>query len=432
MVFEQGVKNQDREYWDPSPLELVLLSVSRHWRNVALSAPGLWCEIIVAPQQPLSILRAYLERSSQSKLAINLSQWNQAPNSSLDQQLNIVLAHAHRFCALRARGVGDGPLDAIFARFADVDFSALEHVLVHAQPHVPMDGDDKPKEFSLLLLPARSLRSLSLQNMILSQIPTSLSETGLPRLSSLVLETTSDWLDLTRHMIPYALFRQFLRAAPNLSFLKLCGRVVDFRVEDGVLDAIEIPFLETLVLDSSGSICGPFIDALSAPSLLHLEYPFQALPSDLGVEHEPSPKSRFLDGGIPKYPNVRTLYLHNTVEAELHDAASYTLAFPNVACVDLGGSDVQAFATTLCDSTSEPWKKLERICVRDLRVGSLCKLYAWLEKRAKGDKKIYVTVEGDVGWGYKPGDFEADLEKLLQCQSATVDVRVPGFPSTSS
>jgi hypothetical protein len=256
----------------PRP-ELLIASVSRHWRAVALAMPFLWTEIRLSLGQSLDLLDLYLMRSQGRLLDIrftgilcdNRSRGSPELEPDYSRISNIILSHIHVCRRLEVHVDFSFPklLDAIGRTKAPM----LEELIVHYPPNVL---NSKHLWFTEGL---PSLRSAELGNF--SSISPDLFLSG-DRLT--VLTLSGLWV---AGLSPED-FSGLLSRLTSLTHLTLIGEPVDY-VRTSNHPVAEIPLLETLVLKPEANISRIYLPTvlwtIRAPVLRELVLDFDNVSS---------------------------------------------------------------------------------------------------------------------------------------------------------
>ena len=254
-------------YFRPRP-ELLLASVSQHWRAVALGIPLLWTEIHLFLGQSLDLLDLYLMRSQGQLLDIRFTgilcniRTQGSPELEPDylQVSNIILSHIHVCRRLEVHA--DFPFPKLLDAIGRTKAPMLEELIVHYPPDIP---NNRPLLFTEGL---PSLRYAELGNF--SSISRDLFLSG-DHLTALTL--SGRW---ATGLSPES-FHDLLSCLTKLTHLTLVGEPVDY-VRSGDHPVVEIPSLETLVLKPEANISRMYLPSvfrtIRAPALRKLVLDF--------------------------------------------------------------------------------------------------------------------------------------------------------------
>ena len=264
-IFKAGQQSSYSSFRGGLPFPLLVSSVSRHWRDVALSYHDLWTSIHVSFAAPVEYTRLWFDRSQPCLV---------------DLTINIRHRRHHIFYATRNDSIGGEPLRSLLKEAAGrvgqltvvansvIGVIDVIDILSHPntvfarlnQLHLYARLCDKSLENSqqLIDLVAPSLRVLRLCQVRLQHLPL------LPNLTYLEIN----------HMIPEPQqFRTFMSGSPSLSHLILSGYPQrDVEPASGAI--IHAPCLRFLAFDSTshlGEKCDCILSYLSMPNLEYLE-----------------------------------------------------------------------------------------------------------------------------------------------------------------
>ncbi|OJA19630.1 hypothetical protein AZE42_03856 [Rhizopogon vesiculosus] len=256
----------------PRP-ELLLASVSRHWRAVTLGMALLWTEIRLFLGQSLDLLDLYLMRSQGQLLDIRFTgihcniRGRGSPTCEPEylRISNIILSHIHVCRRLEVHV--DFPFTQLLDRIGHTKAPMLEELVVYYPPNIPN---------SRLLLFTEglpSLRSAELGNF--SSISPDPFLSG-NRLTALTLGGHWD-----AGLSPKN-FSDLLSRLTSLTHLTLIGEPVDY-VRASNHPVVEIPLLETLVLKPEANISRIYLPTvfrtIRAPMLRELVLDFDNVSS---------------------------------------------------------------------------------------------------------------------------------------------------------
>ncbi|KAG1751454.1 uncharacterized protein EDB91DRAFT_609120 [Suillus paluster] len=272
----------------PRP-ELLLASVSQHWRAVALGMPLLWTEIRLVLGQNVDLVELYLMRSQGQLLDMRFTGVGCNPHSRGSPELdsdylrisNIILSRIHICRRLEVHG--DFPFPKLLDGIRRTKAPMLEELIVHYPPNIP-----------------NSRHLLSTEDMFVSA----------DRLT--VLTLSGLWVS---GLSPDN-FSNLLSRLTSLTHLTLIGEPVDY-VRNRDLPVVEIPLLQTLVLKPGPTISRPYLPTvfrtIRAPVLRELVLDFHSSTSLRDIQSLVDKLKR----GAPPFPSVRHLTLHSKTMA--HD-----------------------------------------------------------------------------------------------------------------
>ncbi|KAH7907313.1 hypothetical protein BJ138DRAFT_513229 [Hygrophoropsis aurantiaca] len=249
--------------------------VSQRWRQLAITAPSLWTNLIITPkfQRHSDVFREFLYRANGMPIALNFRFLFRLEGTLSS---DAVLTHAQQIKSITF--LASGPV--------------LSYLLSQAVEQT-ITGPTNPSSITFNCL-------------------TELSIFGLHY---------SDGLTFSR-------LRQLLSATPHLETLELQHDVTlnhEERVDEERADRAEIslPKLENLTIINSSLLAFKFLDSLSAPSVHQLKL----LVWDPGVSFDATsclfiPDSDNDDDnlGLPKFPSVQKLTLSCSYDFEVLDA----------------------------------------------------------------------------------------------------------------
>ncbi|OAX36574.1 hypothetical protein K503DRAFT_289863 [Rhizopogon vinicolor AM-OR11-026] len=258
----------------PRP-ELLLASVSQHWRAVTVGMALLWTEIHLFLGQSLDLLDLYLMRSQGQLLDIRFTgihcniRGRGSPASELEPEYlrmsNIILSHIHVCRRLEVHV--DFSFPQLLDRIGHTKAPMLEELVVSYPPNIPNS------RLLLFIEGLPSLRSAELGNF--SSISPELFLSG-NRLTALTLGGHWD-----AGLSPEN-FSDLLSCLTSLTHLTLIGEPVDY-VRTSNHPVVEIPLLETLVLKPEANISRIYLPTVfrtvRAPMLRELVLDFDNVSS---------------------------------------------------------------------------------------------------------------------------------------------------------
>ena len=338
------------------PFECLVLQVTRHWRDVAISVPRLWTSIIVSPIAPAGMLAAYLQRSRSFPIDLTC---DLEPNPPDDDSQNehviglwkMVVPHAARW---RRLSIEVNCISLIVDSISALFVPFLERLEITSRTEISRET------FSIFRGGAPALKSLLFVGVTLNSCR--------PPLDSLTYLTLSE----SRSYILYSQFLDILAALPCLEDLGLFGSIVtDWPVYPTI--KIELPALATFRLANPPTpMCSPFF-TIVAPTLRSLslygifrgDFP-QALTGDRIHANFPSiqsltlmiPKSVMIETSVAhEFPAITHLTLlgvdpHNTILQQLlhENHPTGSLVWPNLHTITLSSPSYDI--SFLCDFLS--------------------------------------------------------------------------------
>lgn len=264
----------------PRP-ELLLASVSQHWRAVTLGMPLLWTEIRLFLGQNVDLVDLYLTRSQGQRLDMRLTgilcDFHSRGSPEFDPDYlrisRIILSHIHVCRRLEVHG--DFPFPKLLDGIRRMKAPMLEELMVYYPLNIPNSRHLLFAED--LFLSANRLTMLTLSGMWVSGLPPENFSTLLSRLTS-------------------------------LTHLTLIGEPVDY-VRSRDLPVVEIPLLQTMVLKPGPNISRTYLPTvfrtIRAPVLRELVLDFHTATSPRDIQSLVDKLKR----GASPFPSVRLLTL---------------------------------------------------------------------------------------------------------------------------
>lgn len=292
MIFVETVKGTSRTDEDysssctltsrlrPRP-ELVLTSVSQHWRTVALGMPFLWTEIRLFLRQNVDLVNLYLTRSQGQLLDMRFTgihcDFQSQGSSEFDPDYlricRIILSHVHVCRRLEVHGAF--PFPKLLDGMKRIKAPMLEELMVHHPLNIP---NSKHLLFTEdLFLSADRLTMLTLNGLWVSGL------------------SPENFSNLLSHLT-------------SLTQLTLIGEPVDY-VRSRDIPVVEIPLLQTMVLKPGPNISRSYLPTIfrtiRAPALRELVLDFHTATSPRDLQSLVDKLKR----GTPPFPSVRLLTL---------------------------------------------------------------------------------------------------------------------------
>ena len=333
----------------PTPFEIVVSSVSRRWRNIALETPRLWTHIYInVAQSAYELLDLYLCRSKMCLLDITLSR------RKLRRELDC------------------GPDSEV-----SIKFKGYLELLV---PHVgrwrgfSIRRDDSSLQLSHAFASLSNLNAPALETLMLEGYIGSYKEiftAGAPRLSSVELIGVSFWppLEAVKHLklyassvfrLTYAQLRHLIQPMRSLVNLHLESSIVVRKSPTGHLP-INLPSVISFEINIIGCPIGDgVLPILDLPSV-------EALTIHGDMDHAIRTFTHF----SRLYPNVRNLKVVGSPEyvckAESPAATKeFVSLFPSVRNIAFHGGNPIPIIHALYGSTSVDelhWPQLSSVTI---------------------------------------------------------------------
>lgn len=260
----------------PRP-ELLLASVSQHWRAVALGMPLLWTEIRLFLRQNVDLVNLYLTRSQGQLLDMRFTGIHNQGLPEFDPDYLriscIILSHIHVCRRLEVHGAF--PFPKLLDGFKHIKASMLEELIVHYPLDIPNSRHLLFTED--LLLSADRLTALTLNGLWVSGL------------------SPENFSNLLSHLT-------------SLTHLTLIGEPVDY-VRSRDIPVIELPLLQTMILKPGPNISRTYMPTIfrtiRAPALRELVLDFHTATSSRDLQSLVDKLNR----GPPPFPSVRLLTL---------------------------------------------------------------------------------------------------------------------------
>ncbi|KAG1777769.1 hypothetical protein EV702DRAFT_222452 [Suillus placidus] len=293
MIFVETVKGTNRADEDyssscaltslrlrPRP-ELLLTSVSQHWRAVALGMPLLWTEIRLFLRQNVDLVNLYLTRSQGQLLDMRFTSIHSNVHSQGSPEFDpdylrisrIILSHVHVCRRLEVHGAFPFPI--LSDGIKRIKAPMLEELLVHYPLNIPNSRHLLFTED--LFLSADRLTVLTLNGLWVSGL------------------SPENFSNLLSHLT-------------SLIQLTLIGEPVDY-VRSRDIPVVEIPLLQTMVLKPGPNISRTYLPTvfrtIRAPALRELVLDFHTATATRDLQSLMDKLKR----GAPPFPSVRFLTL---------------------------------------------------------------------------------------------------------------------------
>jgi len=270
------------------PFPLLVSSINKHWRDVALNSPGVWSCVYISGRQPLDVTRTWIRRSKGCMLDVTLN-LRFVRQADVDPIIDIIVPHVGRWRRFFLHATNHAGMDKV-----------LSSIRRASAPHLKFFGI---RNFGYV--GEGSVRSRILLH-------------GTPVLQSVQLEYVPLWcspplvglhtLNLDHVLPTYAEFRDIATSCPSLSELILRNFYPNLQLHEPVT-ILSLSSLNSLAIkfDQSQSSAPrqSFLSFLSFPNLEYLE---------LSHCHLPELFQHFPRDGRLWFPRLQTLRLsHATI-----------------------------------------------------------------------------------------------------------------------
>lgn len=237
------------------PIPLIIASVSRRWRSIAMTTPALWANVYVAIARPLCWPQLAILKSGRRKLEITIDCRAMAcPKvSHLDSFLREILPHVDRWSAISVVADHCKVLETMGNRFASLSSPSLQDVRFTLTGRGPA-ADQHITIPSLFAGGAARLARVRVDSVALTW--------NSPILTNLdTLDLRWLWSDTK---LSYAQFHSLMKVSPTLTTLVLRGFYVQLLPANNY-EPIQAPALRHLEI-SGDSVCA-MLSLLVTPSL---------------------------------------------------------------------------------------------------------------------------------------------------------------------
>ncbi|KAI6155683.1 hypothetical protein BKA82DRAFT_991318 [Pisolithus tinctorius] len=362
-IFHLAVNDGDWSVFANLYTKEKLARVSRRWRNVILTTPGLWTNIAINPRWSASLVSAHVTRSRECPLDIEICFWDfndEFPRFC--ELLGLVISCGYRWRSLVIQFNHENLEGRIIRRLWDVMFASLKRAVIDVTHKVDYPPFLDPQH-------ARTLEYLDLgEGIELDNFSAAASLKSLclkypPLTAPLLLSITS--------------LRTLTISGPN------CGALLP--------DSIHFPLLESLTVKLEDP--RSFLGAVVTPRLGYFTWSLPELSTRWSVIFAD------LEG---KFPNVQHLCLqfseNSASYAHIQDAVAIYAAFPGVRHIEMDMLDFLAFCEAGWDdtplSTADRWTHLERLSLVQLHCEDVIDSFIeWLHARKlRGRPPLQVTL----------------------------------------
>lgn len=316
LIFEECVRGDPFSYYDITMCALALSHTSRHFRDVAVSTPSLWCNLDYMlgydsePDLYLFSTAVCLERSKASPLRISLKIYDaDVTHDDIVRLLDMLVPHVHRWQKFHIAGFLKLALPIYVGRLSNADAPMLKCLCVEYENDV---YDIEPPDSTIFGSGAPCLTSVAFCCI--------LPKHCLPPLASVARVQIKNLghPDEFSHALPV------LNGLSNLAHLNI---IDNHNLDCSLSTVIELPALITLAVssESNSELIPGLLAALSAPLLQSLIL--------LGVDNDDL-ETLFTLVNLsqpPKFPALSSLTIDNKnggIEKELLD--QLTIFIPHV------------------------------------------------------------------------------------------------------
>ncbi|KAI0367433.1 hypothetical protein BV20DRAFT_565761 [Pilatotrama ljubarskyi] len=332
----------------PRPFPLVVASVSRQWREIAIGTPDLWTNIVIKHPRPYGWVPLCLQRSCGHpvNITIDCRSTSLLTAPMVDSIMSMLMPHVHRWRRFALMTSDPAVVYTIGRRLADASAPQLRHLQLSLSGS---SGNQEVVLHDILQGGAEALSSVRFDSLA--------TPWGSPPLVNL---TTLDlrWLWL-RTRLQYDQFRDMLAASPRLRALILRGTYIHLH-SGRTYPPLAIPTLRYLEL-SGDNVCR-MSSLLATPALEELtlanldETEFREFVDSL-------PDGR--DGG--RYPALRALSLLNA--SMCTPTRGFMLALPTISHLTVINSATAKFLELFRKEHAEDgllsWPRLKKLTLVD-------------------------------------------------------------------
>ncbi|KAI6157059.1 hypothetical protein BKA82DRAFT_4052262 [Pisolithus tinctorius] len=380
-----------------------LSTVSRLWRNVILTTPEIWGDIVCCHPLPVASLKTQLIRSGNIPLSVFILNFPSLYLCQLDPQwLDVLVSSTSRWRRLHMRQMTPEILHA----FEDLKFPSLEDVLIASM--------DKAFTYPQFLFPdnAPALRNLQLDGFLPTPIFT--AATSLTTLALKFRERSDQHQIVNPTFIP----------THSITMLWLTGYTDDWALSP---DSIHLPHLEEFKLAVNNP--KPVMRAIVTPKLMGFDYHqilgFGHVDFGTGSKFSHVQRVTLRLGGASLGSDALCQEFHGVQHVDLHVDTIYAL-FASGA--QLGSSKW---------APADHWTNLESLTIHGLcgYHHSFDVLVQWLTKRLEsGWPRLSVRLSGfssDLGTGMVFHDIYNKLRTCSNLRVVDVEMKSSARCSTS-
>ena len=381
------------------------INVCRRWKEIIMNTPKLWCSIALA-WTPKSVVEEHIKRSCQCPLDITIDGSWRVPTPEIEARLDTLIPTAYRWSTLIIEEqCFVGRVSEILNSFDSAVFPILTRLSINQSKSF---NPCFPKLLSPKSLPV--LKDLTLWDVRVTpdlQIPPTLER-------------------LTLFLRYGSSLNTWLPSLSRLKALSFNGNTEHLPLQP---DSIHLPLLARLTCKVTHA--EPFLQALLAPNLTHIDYSQSSCESLF----------RTFYGLRSKWKSVHELVLRVPKKVKAasdysSDLACLCLATPEVRGIEVMDhvlNDLLGVDFDLCPI--DQWDRLERVAViSDIRsLKNMQKIVPWLERRENTGKprlKFGFSLKQDRRVKLKEDLFE-EIGKLCDGVDFCMDERIaplmPGY-----
>ena len=322
-------------------LPLVLGKVSRYWRQVVYRAPTLWSNVDVSLLRDLGGLQAYLGRSKNFPIDLNITSTHAVGWRSVSRLIRILRPHYRRCRSIRLKSAYEftGEISSILNSMCKGQYPMLQHICV--------EGSDRAyvQQKFVMVSDAVNLTSVRLRGL------------GLRHCRPPLTAVTQLHLAVSNHPILYTEFSEMLRSCRSL--VTLC--VYDNFVRGwptGLHDTHDMPFLRFIRILGNMQEVSQLLLCISAPDLEGLTI--------APVSQGDLAKLRRETSNTPRFPALKSLTLA-PAHSKLTTVAYASACFPGIKLLILPNFNKLSFKGSFKTTDSRPfWPELDGLAVRDI------------------------------------------------------------------
>ncbi|KAI8974825.1 hypothetical protein BD414DRAFT_524785 [Trametes punicea] len=335
----------------PRPFPLVVASVSRQWRDIAINTPDLWTNVTIRHPRPHNWVPLCLQRSCGQPIDITIDCRSTGLLTApvVDGIMSMLMSHVHRWRRFALMTSDPATVYAIGRRLADASAPQLRHL------QLSLSGSSGNQEVVLHDILQGGAEALS--SIRFDSLATPWGSAPLVNLTTIDLR----WLWL-RTRLQYDQFRDMLAASPRLRALILRGTYIHLHAGRSY-PPLPIPTLRYLELSGdtvcrmSSLLCTPALEELTLANLDETE--FREF-----VDSLPDPGR---DGARGRYPALRTLSLLNA--SMCTPTRRFMLALPTITHLTVINSATAKFLELFRKEHAEDgllsWPRLRKLTLVD-------------------------------------------------------------------
>ncbi|KAI0659933.1 hypothetical protein C8Q70DRAFT_1044904 [Cubamyces menziesii] len=336
------------EHAVPRPFPLVVASVSRQWREIAVNTPELWTNVTIKHPRPYGWVPLCLQRSCGQPIDITIDCRSTSLLTApvVDNMMTLLMPHVHRWRRFALMTSDPAIVYTIGRRLADASAPQLRHL------QLSLSGSSGNQEVLLHDILQGGAEALS--SIRFDSLATPWGSAPLINLTTIDLR----WLWL-RTRLQYDQFRDMLAASPRIRALILRGTYI-YLHSGRTYPPLSIPTLRYLEL-SGDNVCR-MSSLLATPALEELtlanldETEFREFVDSL-------PDGR--DGG--RYPALRALSLLNA--SMCTPTRRFMLALPTISHLTVINSATAKFLELFRKEHAEDgllsWPRLRQLTLVD-------------------------------------------------------------------